>query len=105
MGPRRVDASPSRRKACYSAGPADAGACESGEVAERLKAHAWKVCIRPKGVSRVRIPPPPPRAHWPPSRKRPCLLPSAGLRLGREVAAEREMQVHALHATLALHSE
>src|SRR5262249_13914708 len=51
---------PSRCKACYSAGPADAGACESGEVAERLKAHAWKVCIRPKGVSRVRIPPSPP---------------------------------------------
>src|SRR5215471_13237660 len=60
MGPRRVDASPSRRKACYAAGPANAGACESGEVAERLKAHAWKVCIRPKGVSRVRIPPSPP---------------------------------------------
>jgi hypothetical protein len=28
-------------------------------VAERLKAHAWKVCMR-ETVSRVRIPPPPP---------------------------------------------
>ena len=34
----------------------------SGEVAEWLKAHAWKVCIRPKSVSRVRIPPSPPRS-------------------------------------------
>ena len=31
----------------------------SGGVAERSKAHAWKVCIR-ETVSRVRIPPPPP---------------------------------------------
>ena len=30
-----------------------------GGVAEWLKAHAWKVCIR-ETVSRVRIPPPPP---------------------------------------------
>src|SRR5271165_712289 len=30
-----------------------------GGVAERSKAHAWKVCIR-ETVSRVRIPPPPP---------------------------------------------
>ena len=30
-----------------------------GGVAERLKAHAWKVCMR-ETVSRVRIPPPPP---------------------------------------------
>jgi hypothetical protein len=30
-------------------------------VAERLKAHAWKVCMR-ETVSRVRIPPPPPEA-------------------------------------------
>jgi hypothetical protein len=30
-----------------------------GRVAERLKAHAWKVCIR-ESVSRVRIPPLPP---------------------------------------------
>jgi len=28
-------------------------------VAEWLKAHAWKVCMR-ETVSRVRIPPPPP---------------------------------------------
>src|SRR5216684_3566951 len=33
---------------------------ERGGVAERLKAHAWKVCMR-ETVSRVRIPPPPPR--------------------------------------------
>ncbi len=33
----------------------------AGGVAEWLKAHAWKVCIR-ETVSRVRIPPPPP-AH------------------------------------------
>ena len=32
-----------------------------GGVAERLKAHAWKVCMR-ETVSRVRIPPPPPEA-------------------------------------------
>src|SRR5271163_4902061 len=31
----------------------------AGGVAERSKAHAWKVCIR-ETVSRVRIPPPPP---------------------------------------------
>ena len=31
----------------------------SGGVAERLKAHAWKACIR-ETVSRVRIPLPPP---------------------------------------------
>src|ERR1700733_14747153 len=30
-----------------------------GGGAERLKAHAWKVCMR-ETVSRVRIPPPPP---------------------------------------------
>jgi hypothetical protein len=33
-----------------------------GGVAERLKAHAWKVCMR-ETVSRVRIPPPPPRVR------------------------------------------
>ncbi len=27
-----------------------------GEVAEWLKAHAWKVCVPPETVSRVRIP-------------------------------------------------
>ena len=37
-----------------------------GGVAERLKAHAWKVCMR-ETVSRVRIPPPPPR----PLRRQP----------------------------------
>jgi hypothetical protein len=31
----------------------------NGGVAERLKAHAWKACIR-ETVSRVRIPLPPP---------------------------------------------
>src|ERR1700683_3676627 len=34
-----------------------------GGVAERLKAHAWKVCMR-ETVSRVRIPPPPPRINY-----------------------------------------
>ena len=38
-------------RALYGAG--------DGGVAERLKAHAWKVCMR-ETVSRVRIPPPPP---------------------------------------------
>ena len=33
-----------------------------GGVAEWLKAHAWKVCMR-ETVSRVRIPPPPPVFH------------------------------------------
>jgi hypothetical protein len=37
---------------------------QTGGVAERLKAHAWKVCMR-ETVSRVRIPPPPPQ---PPQR-------------------------------------
>ena len=32
---------------------------KNGEVSERLKEHAWKVCIR-ANVSRVRIPPSPP---------------------------------------------
>ena len=44
--------------------PASAGGQSSGEVAEWLKAHAWKVCIRPKSVSRVRIPPSPPRSTY-----------------------------------------
>src|SRR5690606_17776971 len=35
------------------------GSARSGEVSERLKEHAWKVCIR-ETVSRVRIPPSPP---------------------------------------------
>src|SRR5258708_32770306 len=35
---------------------------DAGGVAERLKAHAWKVCIR-ETVSRVRIPLPPPNAQ------------------------------------------
>ena len=35
----------------------------AGGVAERSKAHAWKVCIR-ETVSRVRIPPPPPRFKY-----------------------------------------
>ena len=44
---------------CY----ARSSRCEmrNGGVAERLKAHAWKVCMR-ETVSRVRIPPPPPRS-------------------------------------------
>ncbi len=38
----------------------------SGEVSERLKEHAWKVCIR-ETVSRVRIPPSPPDPYKAPS--------------------------------------
>lgn len=37
--------------------------CAAGGVAERLKAHAWKVCMR-ETVSRVRIPPPPPTSYF-----------------------------------------
>jgi hypothetical protein len=40
-----------------------------GGVAERLKAHAWKVCMR-ETVSRVRIPPPPPRSTCPSASSR-----------------------------------
>ena len=36
-----------------------------GEVAEWLKAHAWKVCIRFIAVSRVRIPVSPPNKTAP----------------------------------------
>ncbi len=32
----------------------------AGEVSERSKEHAWKVCVRLKGVPWVRIPPSPP---------------------------------------------
>ncbi len=39
-----------------------------GEVSERLKEHAWKVCIR-ENVSRVRIPPSPPYSIRKPERK------------------------------------
>lgn len=41
-----------------AAKPADA-TCMDGEVAEWLKAHAWKVCLR-ETVTRVRIPLSPP---------------------------------------------
>ena len=40
--------------ALQSTGPT-AGVMANGQVAEWLKAHAWKVCIR-ESVSRVRIP-------------------------------------------------
>ena len=42
-----------RQNACLRPG------ASCGGVAEWLKAHAWKVCMR-ETVSRVRIPPPPP---------------------------------------------
>src|ERR1700728_2029092 len=42
----------------------------AGGVAERSKAHAWKVCMR-ETVSRVRIPPPPPET--PENRAFACL--------------------------------
>jgi hypothetical protein len=56
----------------------------SGGVAERLKAHAWKACIR-ETVSRVRIPLPPPagRLHER-IRRHPGIIPPAG---GDDVAA------------------
>ena len=41
------------------AGVPDAGG-RGGEVPERPKGHDWKSCTRPKGVSRVQIPPSPP---------------------------------------------
>ena len=44
---------------CYRPRLAFLNKAGDGGVAERLKAHAWKVCMR-ETVSRVRIPPPPP---------------------------------------------
>src|ERR1700745_3907549 len=52
-GPPRACMSPTR-----AAKPAGA-TCQDGEVAEWLKAHAWKVCLR-ETVTRVRIPLSPP---------------------------------------------
>jgi hypothetical protein len=46
-------------RAVLSPSPASLKGARDGGVAERLKAHAWKVCMR-ETVSRVRIPPPPP---------------------------------------------
>jgi hypothetical protein len=46
-------------RAVLSPSPALLDGARDGGVAERLKAHAWKVCMR-ETVSRVRIPPPPP---------------------------------------------
>ena len=46
----------------------------AGGVAERSKAHAWKVCIR-ETVSRVRIPPPPPKTDKPKAGTRLDLRP------------------------------
>ena len=47
------------KKGLLSEGFACASNTQNGGVAEWLKAHAWKVCIR-ETVSRVRIPLPPP---------------------------------------------
>ena len=47
-------------RACHGGLSACDGKHKPGEVSERLKEHAWKVCIRSKAVSRVRIPPSPP---------------------------------------------
>src|SRR5271157_1264764 len=49
-----------RRVGCYAPRSRLLDGRDPGGVAERPKAHAWKVCIR-ETVSRVRIPPPPPR--------------------------------------------
>ena len=54
-GPEGDALSPTR-----AAKPAGA-TCKDGEVAEWLKAHAWKVCLR-ETVTRVRIPLSPPDA-------------------------------------------
>jgi hypothetical protein len=50
-------------RAVLSPSPAFLEGARDGGVAERLKAHAWKVCMR-ETVSRVRIPPPPPRITY-----------------------------------------
>ena len=59
----------------------------NGGVAEWLKAHAWKVCIR-ETVSRVRIPPPPPgycfKTGNSPCERRKTLLFPKGLRFPTE---------------------
>jgi hypothetical protein len=44
----------------YSSRPLPGWPGISGEVSERLKEHAWKVCKRLNSVSRVRIPLSPP---------------------------------------------
>ncbi len=46
-------------KSCYN------GAHLFGEVSERSKEHAWKVCVR-ENVPRVRIPLSPPSIHFKP---------------------------------------
>ena len=58
--PRLSAASLPRYPSALDGQPAAAPAGCSGEVSERSKEHAWKVCIRSKAVSRVRIPPSPP---------------------------------------------
>ena len=57
----RATAACARALAGAIASPSLLRAARVGGVAERLKAHAWKVCMR-ETVSRVRIPPPPPIA-------------------------------------------
>src|SRR3954465_3772628 len=44
--------------------------CCCGEMAERLKAHAWKACVR-ASVPRVRIPVSPPSQRPPKNRRNP----------------------------------
>jgi hypothetical protein len=48
----------------YISAPRQTRFVEYGEVSERLKEHAWKVCIR-EIVSRVRISPSPPSSEKP----------------------------------------
>jgi hypothetical protein len=57
------DRNPQGRRISPTRAAKPAGAkCQDGEVAEWLKAHAWKVCLR-ETVTRVRIPLSPPDFH------------------------------------------
>src|SRR3954447_24879504 len=61
-GHRQSRQGPTIQTGCYLI-PGDYIAPSQGGVAEWLKAHAWKACIR-ETVSRVRIPLPPPEASF-----------------------------------------
>src|SRR5688500_13062254 len=66
-----------------------------GEVAEWLKAHAWKACLR-ETVTRVRIPlsPPPTRAHSALVDEPPTTLGSWPTKWPRFLAAHRRSSRH-----------
>jgi hypothetical protein len=67
--------------------------CPCGGVAEWLKAHAWKVCIR-ETVSRVRIPLPPPG-----TKRHPSLLRRKSLEFQRHIGVSRFRTVATNHPT------